>query len=59
VANLARFHSIDPEGALRLTLDKFVRRFAYVEKNLDKANPSPKAMDELWNEVKRLEKRGK
>jgi hypothetical protein len=30
-----------------------------VEKNLDKTNPDPKAMDELWNEVKRLEKRGK
>ena len=58
VANLARFHSIDPEGALRLTLDKFVRRFAYVEKNMDKANPDPKVMDELWNEVKRLEKGG-
>jgi tetrapyrrole methylase family protein / MazG family protein len=58
VANLSRFHSIDPEGALRLTLDKFIRRFAYVEKNMDKANPDPKAMDELWNEVKRLEKKG-
>lgn len=58
IANLARFHGIDPEGALRVTIEKFVRRFAYVEKNIDKAHQSLKAMDELWNEVKRLEKKG-
>jgi tetrapyrrole methylase family protein/MazG family protein len=59
VANLSRFHNIDPEAALRRTLDKFVRRFAYVEKNTDLMNPDPKAMDDLWNEVKEMEKRGK
>jgi tetrapyrrole methylase family protein/MazG family protein len=59
VANLSRFHNIDPEAALRRTLDKFVRRFAYVEKNADLRNPDPKAMDDLWNEVKNREKRGK
>ncbi len=31
IANLSRFHDIDPEAALRLTISKFVRRFAYVE----------------------------
>ena len=31
IVNLARFHDIDPEAALRLTNSKFVRRFAYVE----------------------------
>jgi tetrapyrrole methylase family protein/MazG family protein len=59
VANLSRFHNIDPEAALRRTLDKFVRRFLYVEKNADLNNPDPKAMDDLWNEVKDMEKRGK
>jgi MazG family protein len=59
VANLSRFHNIDPEAALRRTLDKFVRRFTYVEKNADLKSPDPKAMDDLWNEVKDMEKRGK
>jgi tetrapyrrole methylase family protein / MazG family protein len=59
VANLSRFHNIDPEAALRRTLDKFVRRFLYVEKNADLKHPDPKAMDDLWNEVKNMEKRGK
>ncbi len=59
VANLSRFHNIDPEAALRFTLDKFVRRFAWVEKNTDLKNPDPKVMDNLWNEIKNREKRGK
>jgi tetrapyrrole methylase family protein/MazG family protein len=59
IANLSRFHEIDPEAALRLTIGKFVRRFAYVESKTDTANPDPKAMDELWNEIKGAEKKGK
>jgi tetrapyrrole methylase family protein / MazG family protein len=59
IANLARSHEIDPEAALRLTNNKFVRRFAYVESNTDLANPNPKAMDQLWNEIKDAEKRGR
>jgi len=59
VANLARFHEIDPEAALRLANSKFVRRFAYVENKADLANPNPKAMDTLWNEAKDAEKKGK
>jgi tetrapyrrole methylase family protein/MazG family protein len=58
VVNLSRFHNIDPEAALRRTLDKFVRRFAHVEKNADLDNPDPKAMDALWNEAKDMERRG-
>ena len=57
IANLSRFHEIDPEAALRLTISKFVRRFAYVESKTDLANPNPKAMDELWNEIKNEEKK--
>ncbi len=59
VANLARFHEIDPEAALRLANSKFVRRFAYVESKTDLADPNPKAMDRLWNEAKDAEKKGK
>ncbi|HME42563.1 MAG TPA: nucleoside triphosphate pyrophosphohydrolase [Syntrophorhabdales bacterium] len=59
IVNLARFHDIDPEAALRLTNSKFVRRFAYVESKADLTNPNPKAMDELWNEIKNAEKRGR
>jgi tetrapyrrole methylase family protein / MazG family protein len=59
IANLSRFHDIDPEAALRLTITKFLRRFAYVESKTDLTNPSPKAMDELWNEIRAAEKRGK
>jgi tetrapyrrole methylase family protein / MazG family protein len=59
VANLSRFHDIDPEAALRLTINKFVRRFGYVESKTDLTTPNPKTMDELWNEVKREEKGGK
>ncbi len=59
IVNLARFHDIDPEAALRLTNSKFIRRFAYVESKTDLTNPNPKAMDELWNEIKDTEKRGR
>ena len=59
IVNLARFHDIDPEAALRLTNSKFVRRFAYVESKADLANPNPTAMDELWNEIKNAEKKGR
>jgi tetrapyrrole methylase family protein/MazG family protein len=57
IANLSRFHEIDPEAALRLTISKFVRRFAYVESKADLTNPNPKAMDGLWNEIKNEEKK--
>jgi len=59
IANLSRFHDIDPEAALRRTISKFVRRFAYVESKADLTNPDPKAMDELWNEIKDAEKKGR
>ena len=59
VANLARFHEIDPEAALRLANRKFARRFAYVESKTDLTDPDPEAMDKLWNEIKDAEKRGR
>ena len=57
-ANIARFYGIDPETALRGTVDKFVRRFSYIEKHLDVAKSSQCNMEALWNEVKNKEKKG-
>jgi tetrapyrrole methylase family protein/MazG family protein len=59
VVNMARFHGIDPEDALRFTSDKFVRRFSYVENNTDLQNSTLFAMDRLWNEAKNIERGGK
>ena len=59
VANISRFHGIDPEAALRGTIDKFVRRFAHIEKHFPAAQGDLKAMDALWEETKEKEKRGR
>jgi tetrapyrrole methylase family protein / MazG family protein len=56
VVNVARFHGIDPEDALRFTSDKFIRRFSYVEKNTDVQNSTLFAMDRLWDEAKNIER---
>ena len=60
VVNTARFLKADPEEALRLTTDKFIRRFAYVEEqSLDCGrrleDMSLEEMDKLWDEAKELE----
>jgi tetrapyrrole methylase family protein/MazG family protein len=61
VVNVARFLGIDPEASLNYTINKFIRRFAHVEKsalacgrNLE--DMSLKEMDELWDEAKKLER---
>jgi tetrapyrrole methylase family protein/MazG family protein len=61
IANLARFVSVCPEDALRKTIDKFQRRFRYIERELPKhgkklGEASLEEMDELWNEVKAIER---
>lgn len=58
IVQVARFRNVDPEDALRSTIDKFVRRFAYIEQNLDLSKPDLSAMDALWNEIKKKEKEG-
>ena len=55
--NVARFLDIDPEFALNYTIEKFIRRFAYIEENsiehgLDMANMTLDEMDELWEKAK-------
>jgi len=56
--NLCRHLNINPEFALRKTIDKFVKRFNYIEKRLiEKKIPLHKAglplLDSLWEEAKR------
>ncbi|MFC1489783.1 nucleoside triphosphate pyrophosphohydrolase [Candidatus Latescibacterota bacterium] len=58
VANYARFVSLCPEDALRKTIDKFRKRFLYIERELPKrgkklGDASLEEMDELWEEIKR------
>lgn len=61
VVNVARFLKVDPEEALNLTSDKFIRRFGYIEQRANEAGTDPqnmtlKEMDRLWNEAKLSEK---
>jgi tetrapyrrole methylase family protein/MazG family protein len=58
LANIARFHRVDPEEALRSTTVKFVRRFNYVEERTDFSATTLPAMEKLWNEAKEKEKEG-
>ncbi|MHB2169194.1 nucleoside triphosphate pyrophosphohydrolase [Alsobacter sp. R-9] len=57
VANLARHLGVDPEAALRGTNAKFQRRFAFIERELEKEGRSPAGatlaeMDALWTRAK-------
>ena len=60
-ANLARKLDVDPEAALRLTNQKFISRFRYIEAQLARRGSSPEGstleeMDRLWNEAKAVER---
>jgi tetrapyrrole methylase family protein/MazG family protein len=57
IVNVSRFLKVQPELALRGTIEKFIKRFAYIEakalqsgKKLDKM--SLQEMDKLWEEAK-------
>jgi XTP/dITP diphosphohydrolase len=57
IVNVSRFLDVNPEDALRRTIDKFTRRFRYVEKKfVDAGRDMKKAtleeMDVFWNEAK-------
>ncbi|MFD2250615.1 ATP diphosphatase [Pseudochelatococcus lubricantis] len=57
VANLARHLGIDPEAAARATNEKFMSRFKYIEKHIDKygktiSEATLGEMEELWQEAK-------
>ncbi len=58
LVNYARFIDVNPENALRRTVDKFITRFQYIERRLkemgkDVHSSSLEEMDELWEEAKR------
>ena len=58
IVNISRFLKTDPEDALRFTIDKFLHRFSYIEKNTDIRKASLETMDTLWNDIKYREKQG-
>ena len=57
VVNLARFLDISAENALRLTNKKFIKRFIYIENELEKTgkkfeDSSLAELDQIWNQAK-------
>lgn len=58
IVNISRFHAIDPEDALRSTIEKFIRRFSYIEQQTNLSKADLKIMDKLWEEIKSMEKEG-
>ena len=61
VINAARLYKLNPDNALEMTNQKFIRRFNYVEDRSLKQGKSLKdmtleEMDKLWDEAKRQEK---
>lgn len=63
IVNLGRFLAIDPEEALRKTIKRFIRRFSHVEEALHGRGQALQSatlqeMDLLWEEAKKLERKG-
>lgn len=57
LVSVGRKLELDPEAALRSTLDRFSQRVRHVEalakqRNLDLSSLDPAALDALWNQVK-------
>lgn len=57
LVNLSRFLDANPEDALRGTIDKFVKRFRYIERKLEERGLKPsevtlEEMDKIWEEAK-------
>jgi tetrapyrrole methylase family protein/MazG family protein len=58
IVNVSRFIKVDPEDALRRTIERFVRRFVHMEgrakeNGQDFSTLTPAQMDDLWEESKR------
>ena len=63
IVNLGRFLSLNPEEALRKTIDRFSRRFAHIEetmhtKGVNIREASLEEMERLWEEAKSAEIKG-
>jgi MazG family protein len=57
VTNIARYLSVEPEAALKLTNRKFRRRFRHIERGLEErgrelGSATIEEMEELWQEAK-------
>lgn len=64
LVNLARFLDVEAEDVLAQTVDRFMRRFHYIENKLQQADKSfdqssLEEMDRIWEEAKALEAQGK
>ena len=64
VVNVSRFLKVEPEGALAGTIQKFTRRFRFIEEEARKAGRRLSEMtlgemDELWNQAKLDEAKGR
>lgn len=64
MVNIARFLEVESEEVLAQTVDRFTRRFQYIEAKLKEANKSfdqssLEEMDRLWEEAKKLEAQAK
>lgn len=60
VINAARLYHLNPDNALEMTNNKFIRRFTYIEQAAKSqghkiSDLTLAQMDELWNEAKRKE----
>lgn len=61
LVNLSRFIGVNPEDALRQTVEKFIRRFKAVEEVLRERGKSPSEaslaeMDEIWERQKKKDR---
>ena len=62
LVNYSRFLGINPENALRMTNEKFIRRFKYIEEKINESgrninDSNLEEMDKYWEESKKLKKR--
>ena len=60
LANIAKFHRINPEIALGRTNEKFIKRFQQIEQSVRKegkelTSMSLEELDQFWEEAKRKE----
>lgn len=60
LVNIARFIKVNPEEALAKTIDKFIKRFRYIEKEAvdtgkEISKMSLKEMNEIWERAKRFD----
>ena len=59
VVNISRFVKVNPEEALSKTTKKFVKRFKYIEKDLEQTgnnfnDMTLKELDEIWDRAKKF-----